>query len=119
MHELLGISLIHAACLACNLDDMPVHGSDNSFLRWAATYASDRDHVRERLSSRIVESRAHVAPLVNREVGQRGILIGSLKRNSTDDASSFVREAVVHRDLRTCATAFYGSEIDVNVWRRR
>ncbi|KYN19795.1 hypothetical protein ALC57_07840 [Trachymyrmex cornetzi] len=27
----------YAAYLACNLDDTLVHGSDNSFLRWAAT----------------------------------------------------------------------------------
>ncbi|TGZ48665.1 hypothetical protein DBV15_04847 [Temnothorax longispinosus] len=84
------ISLIHAACFACNLDDM-VHGSDNSFLRWAATYASERDHVRERLSGRIVDATVR-----------------------TIQVRAFVREATVHGTSHMC-DGFYGSEIDVNV----
>lgn len=51
--------------------------------------------------------REHVASLINRKVGQHGILIGSLKCNSIDDASPRVRPRGHRaRKSRTCATAF-------------
>jgi len=60
-------------------------------------------------------NREHVAPLINHEVGQRGILIGSLKRNSTDDASPRVRPRGYRaRNLAHVRRLLWEREIDVN-----
>lgn len=73
---------------------------------YAITFGSDY----QAASSR----REHVAPLINRKVGQHGILIGSLKRNSTDDASPRVRPRGHRAEASHMCDGFYGSEIDVN-----
>lgn len=110
------ISLIHVACFACNLDDMAAHGSDNSFLRWAATYTSDRDHVRERLSGRIVDSRTRSAA-GHSQSGSTWNFDWLFKAQQywTTQVHAFVREATVHGISHMCDDGFYGSEIDVNV----
>lgn len=92
-------SLIHAVCFACNLNDRPTRESDNSFLRWA-TIA----HIGSRIA--FGSDYRTASSSVSYKVGQRGILIDSLKR--TSDASS--RSARTHM----CDDVYEKSEIDVN-----
>lgn len=79
-----------------------------------ATYASDRDHVRERLSGRIVESRTR-STVDQSRCGSTWNFDWLFKAQQYGrcEVRVFVHKATV-RGISHMCDSFYGSEIDVN-----
>ncbi|KYN39503.1 hypothetical protein ALC56_05996 [Trachymyrmex septentrionalis] len=101
-----------SAYLACNLDDMLVHGSDNSFLRWAATRHTRRIAITFKSVYQATSSNCeHVDQSRNGSTWNFDWLFKAQQYKRCKFVRLFTKSLC---GISHMCDGFYGSEIDVN-----